>query len=113
MKRIVMIIIGSIFSLSIGLMGCSNDESPELIGIAIEEEALITLSVGQSIQINASPVPAEAYYGTFGFWSKTPAIATVSDDGLITAVGIGNTTVYVHDSDKKVQRPIAIVVQQK
>lgn len=54
----------------------------------------VALEVGESERITATITPANAAYGP-EWWSANESIATVSQDGVITAVGPGSTEIRV------------------
>lgn len=56
-----------------------------------------TLSVGQSVTLSASHEPADASVTDVVWSSSNEAVATVSPDGVVTAVGAGEATVSVTD----------------
>ena len=56
-----------------------------------------TLSVGYSVTLNATHEPADASVTDVAWSSSNEAVATVSQDGTVTAVGAGDATVTVYD----------------
>ena len=56
-----------------------------------------TLSVGQSVTLSASHEPADASVTDVVWSSSNEAVATVSPDGVVSAVGAGEATVSVTD----------------
>ena len=57
----------------------------------------VTLSVGDSVTLNATHEPADASATDVAWSSSNEAVATVSQDGTVTAVGAGDATVTVYD----------------
>ena len=57
----------------------------------------VTLSVGDSVTLNATHEPADASVTDVAWSSSNEAVATVSQDGTVTAVGAGDATVTVYD----------------
>ena len=53
----------------------------------------VNLEVGQTRQMIASVVPSDATNQKIWWWSETESVATVSDNGLINAKGVGTTRV--------------------
>lgn len=92
------------------LTGCleSNDapESYRLKSIHVTPISLM-LEVGESEQIAASAVPATANALNFGWSSETPTVATVSN-GLVTAVGVGNSTITANYEEVSATIPIEV-----
>ena len=56
-----------------------------------------TLSVGYSVTLNTTHEPADASVTDVAWSSSNEAVATVSQDGTVTAVGAGDATVTVYD----------------
>ena len=56
-----------------------------------------TLSVGESVGLSATHEPADASVTDVVWCSSNEAVATVSQDGTVTAVGAGDATVTVYD----------------
>ena len=56
-----------------------------------------TLSVGESVTLSATHEPADASVTDVVWSSSNEAVATVSQDGTVTAVGAGDATVTVYD----------------
>ena len=57
----------------------------------------VTLSVGDSVTLNATHEPADASATDVAWSSSNEAVVTVSQDGTVTAVGAGDATVTVYD----------------
>lgn len=66
--------------------------------IIIDEDELV-MSVGKSYSLRPVIHPFEATNQTVSFSSSRPQIATVNEDGLITAVGVGSTVITVEAQD--------------
>ena len=56
-----------------------------------------TLSVGDSVTLSTTHEPADASVTDVAWSSSNEAVATVSQDGTVTAVGAGDATVTVYD----------------
>ena len=57
----------------------------------------VTLSVGDSVTLNATHEPADASATDVAWSSSNEAVVTVSQDGTVTAVGAGDATATVYD----------------
>ena len=55
----------------------------------------LKLELGQTQKINVTPYPVEAEYSSISFKSTSEMIATVSEDGVVTAVGGGSANIIV------------------
>ena len=74
---------------------CKLTVKPKVVavtGITLNE-AEITLHIGESFQLKATVSPDNATDKTVKWSSSAPALASVSDDGLVTAVKVGTGTI--------------------
>ncbi len=65
-----------------------------LTGVSINYE-YYDLEIGDTVQLEASPVPESFIGATYEWISDQPEIASVDENGLVTARALGNTTVMV------------------
>ena len=71
-------------------------------GVTLDKSTL-SLEVGSTATLNATVAPSNASYKAVSFTSSDDAIATVDDDGLVTAVAAGSadiTVVSIADGSK-------------
>lgn len=67
---------------------------------AIEiDPTTLTLGMGEKHTLVANVLPANATYRKVKWTSSNPAIATVNQDGVVTAVGRGTTTIVATSTD--------------
>ena len=67
---------------------------PDLEAIELSHTGVETVIIGKTLTLTAKPVPALAYYKPT--WvSSDEAVATVSEDGVVTGVGAGTATITV------------------
>lgn len=59
----------------------------------------VTLKPGETVQLSANIVPSTATDKAVTWDSNVPAVATVDDDGLVTAVANGSATITVTTED--------------
>ncbi|MGG6311820.1 PA14 domain-containing protein [Paenibacillus macerans] len=79
--------------------GPSTD--PELVpvtGITLDKPSL-ELTIGETAQLKAEVAPANATDATYAWTSDDSGVATVSPDGLVTAVGAGTTGITATTTD--------------
>lgn len=70
-----------------------NVDAPQLSSITVTPSSR-ELTVGETVSLSAAPVPAAADLGTVSWSSGSDSIATVNPtSGVVTAVGVGNTTI--------------------
>lgn len=67
-------------------------------GVTLNEHAA-TLTAGNTDQLVATITPANATTKTVTYISDTPAVATVNNSGLVTAVAAGSATITVRTTD--------------
>jgi uncharacterized protein YjdB len=86
-----------VIGLVIPLTGCSNPSGLDSITVSPTSQSL---GVGQTSQLtvsgtygNASHAATKAVTGGISWTSNTPAVATVSGSGVVTAVGAGTATI--------------------
>lgn len=73
----------------------------------------VTVGTGHTAQINYTVLPADAWYKQVSFASANTSIATVNQDGLVTAVAVGNTTVTITSTEyPAVSTTINVTVEQ-
>ena len=63
-------------------------------GVTLDKSTL-SLEVGATATLNATIEPSNASYKAVSFTSSDDAIATVDDDGLVTAVKAGTADITV------------------
>lgn len=87
-----------IFLLSLVLLsGCSNKENAgsALEGIKVSPSE-VSLYLDETVKLGVSMVPEDAGEVSVVWTSDNPIIAAVGEDGLVTAVSIGETMVYAN-----------------
>jgi len=70
----------------------------------------VTLNVGESSQLTATVTPANATNKAVSWSSSNNAIATVSANGLVTAIGAGTATITVTTADGGFTKTATITV---
>ena len=88
MKRILF----ALAALLVLAAGCTQEVDPTSVKLDQHE---ITLAVGQTVKLNASIAPANATNTALSWSSNAPAVATVKDDGTVTAKDEGQAIVTV------------------
>jgi len=70
----------------------------------------VTLQEAQTVQLTASVVPANSFITTITFSSSNPAVATVSETGLVTAVGAGTCSIIATADANEISATCTITV---
>ena len=97
--------------LTLGLAACSSDETDTTIPVESIEliQSELTLIVGQTGSLSATVAPGNATNQNVIWQSLNPRIATVSEQGVVTAVAPGTTSVIARSSDLVSNAAIATV----
>jgi len=97
-QRLIFFITLSLFALFF-LPSCSvSPETVNVFGVSIPE-GNVTIEQGQTEQLSASIVPADATNKTVIWESDHPEIATVSEYGLVTGLVVGKANITVMTVD--------------
>lgn len=77
--------------------------APTLVNSIILDETSLQLKVTETHKLNATVLPEDATDKSLTWESSQPSVATVSQDGTVTAISIGNTTITVKANDESNQ----------
>ena len=69
------------------------------------------LGVNDTVQVNYTPFPAYADVSNVTYTSSDTAVATVTNAGLVTAVGTGKAIITVEDTETGISKEVVIAVQ--
>ena len=88
-----------------------SDEVPtvEVTSVSIEQGDQ-ELNVGQTVQLSATVTPADAENKTLTWSSSNTSVATVDENGLVTAVAAGSTEITVTSANGKADSIIVTVL---
>lgn len=87
------------------LTSCDNFDRTEAIPAISVNHTSLSLFIGDDIQLTASPQNNTSYK-----WeSEDIEVATITSDGIVTAVGEGTTNIIVRDGDIQTSIPITVV----
>ena len=90
---------GDVYKNAIGWKNFSNIEEYESVATEIKIEQSKILEVGTISEINVTVLPENSLYPTFRWTSSNTDVATVSEDGTVTAIAIGTTIITVETTD--------------
>ena len=79
-----------------------------LKGLWMEEERVI-LNVGDTTAVRANPIPWNYEVESLTWTSSNPAVATVAEDGTVTAVAKGSATITAVSGDASVSCVVTVV----
>jgi hypothetical protein len=110
-KSFLSVVAGAAFALCLAGCGKEDDVQPDakvaLTSINVTP-AQVLLTVGGTQQLTPAAVPADASEVNFKWTSASTAVATVSANGLVTAVALGATTVTVTSGSVKKDVPVTV-----
>ena len=72
------------------LVSCKKDIDVASVTV---DKALVEIDVGQTYQLGAQVQPADATDPTVFWTTDNPSVATVTEEGLVTAVGVGEAEI--------------------
>ena len=99
MKKVNSLLTGLLALLTVIMMAsCSVNQDPVRVSLDIDASNL-TLSIGESASRAASSEGADSH---FTYSTSNPSVATVDEDGMVTAWSMGEATITVHmDENRK------------
>lgn len=93
---------------------CSEDSKEELTTVAVESISIAPnkteLKCGETCQLTATISPSNATEQHITWTSSDKQIATVSEDGLITAINKGNATIIASAGGKKGECKVSVIL---
>lgn len=75
------------------LASCNKDNAPIAVGSVSLSQTTLTLNVRQTATLTATVQPDNAHEKSVVWSSSKPAVATAGNNGLVTAVSLGTTTI--------------------
>ena len=75
------------------------DKTVYVTGVTLNKTNVTLTAEGETVQLTATISPSDATYKTYFFQSSNKNVATVTQDGLVTAVGNGTATITVTTSE--------------
>ena len=75
------------------------DKTVYVTGVTLNKTNVTLTAEGEAVQLTATISPSDATYKTYFFQSSNKNVATVTQDGLVTAVGNGTATITVTTSE--------------
>jgi hypothetical protein len=110
MKKIFLLVMAALTVFS----SCGDDEKSDVavIGVTISPSSAQTLLEGASLPLTATVQPDNATNKKVTWTSSSTATATVSDNGLVTALKAGMTTITVTTVDGGKTASVAVTVSK-
>lgn len=86
-------------AVSLSLFSCTKDKV-EVSGVSVSPDE-VSLMVGETCKLSAVVSPDDAVYSEIVWTSSDEAVASVAQDGLVTAVSSGNAEIYAAVGEKR------------
>ena len=99
-----------VLSLALCVFGCADYKSVTDMQL---NQSQVTLALGETFQIVPTFEPEDATILEATYESGAPEVATVDANGLVTAVGVGNTTIHVTSKSNKIERALTVSVSEQ
>ncbi|MBB3696498.1 Ig-like domain-containing protein [Flammeovirga yaeyamensis] len=100
-------------NISIGAYnGAGNSAGESVSGVSVTPSQ-VTINVGQTVDLDETVEPANAVNKQVSWTSSNSNVATVSNSGLVTAVGVGSATITVNTLDGNYTATANITVQSE
>ena len=87
----------------LGVLACDKDAEEEIVAVSSVSISppSAELTIGKTLQLTASVLPADAADKSVTWASLAPSVATVSASGLVTAIAEGVATIKARAGDKE------------
>ena len=79
----------------LGAVACTKTQAPELEGVTVEPSR-ITVVKGETAELSFAVTPKDASWEGVYWQSSDETVATVDQDGVVTAVATGTAEISVH-----------------
>lgn len=116
MKKYLTNIIIAILLILTSVTSCDKKEAESIVSISVTEVKVepttITLILEDKQQLTASITPENATNKKIFWISSNPKVATVNENGLVSAVAIGRTTITATTEDGNKSAKCEIVVDE-
>ena len=110
MKNYIKIFLLSVFAVS----ACTEVEIPEIpVASILMNEDELTLSKGKTFALSVTMLPEDATDRTVVWKSTKESVATVSQDGLVTAVGYGTSYIVATNPASSLTAACMVTVEMK
>lgn len=109
MKKILMIAAVAAVAL---LSSCKKEEAVKVESINVTPETL-ALTVGENAAVSAAVLPENAADKSVSWTSSNPEVATVSENGLVSAVASGSAVITATTADGALTDECAVTVTPK
>ena len=106
MKKRRLLLAALTLTLLFALSACPNKIPVEDVGLS---ETALTLRPGEHARLNAVVLPERAHDWTAHWSSSDPSVATVDENGEVTAVGVGSATVTVWVNGVDAQCSVTVI----
>ena len=110
MKNYIKILLLSVFAVS----ACTKEQAPEVpVASILMNEEQLTLSKGKTFALSVTMLPEDATDKTIVWKSTKESVATVSPDGLVTAVGYGTSYIVATNPASSLTAACMVTVEMR
>ena len=110
MKNYIKIFLLSVFA----IVACTEVQIPEIpVASMLMNEDEVTLSKGKTFALSVTMLPEDATDKTIVWKSTKESVATVTPDGIVTAVGFGTSYIVATNPASSLTAACMITVQMK
>ena len=110
MKNYIKILLLSVFAVS----ACTKEQVPEVpVASILMNEEQLTLSKGKTFALSVTMLPEDATDKTIVWKSTKESVATVSPDGLVTAVGYGTSYIVATNPASSLTAACMVTVEMR
>jgi len=88
MKKLAFLLLSLAF-----LAGCSKDDEPKVVTSIQIDTPTLSIKIGEDHQFNVTHIPADLPSPAYKWESSNTSVATVSEAGLVKAIGVGDATI--------------------
>ncbi len=108
MKKLLSSLVLAILGLIFGLSSC--EKAPEEIPVSSVSlnQPTAEMVIGETVQLSATVLPSNATEKTLSWASSKQSVATVSNNGLVTAMAEGTSTITVSAGDKSASCSVTV-----
>ena len=110
MKKFIKILLLGVFAVA----SCTEVQIPEIpVASLLMNEEELTLSKGKTFALSVTMLPEDATDKTIVWKSTKESVATVSQDGLVTAVGFGTSYIVATNPASSLTAACMVTVEMK
>jgi len=112
-KQVLMMTAAIVIAAATVFSGCKKEkETVKVTGVSVSP-ASVTLAIGDNTHLTATIVPANADDHSVVWTSDKPSVATVNENGVVTAVAAGEAIITCKTNDGELTATTTIIVKHE